>query len=132
MDLVALRAELDAGHPDTGAYDANNGIAADQLNVVNRTKTRATVSGSEILNATDDAEYTALTLAEKDSWLSLCGIDSIDTSSGIAKSLEADIFGPATATRSNLVSIKSPPASRADELGLGRVGEGHVEQARAQ
>lgn len=36
MDLVALRAELDAGHPDTGAYSANDATATDELNAVNR------------------------------------------------------------------------------------------------
>jgi hypothetical protein len=35
-DLVALRAELDAGHPDTGAYNIDDAIAADELNLLNR------------------------------------------------------------------------------------------------
>lgn len=34
--LVTLRAELDAGHPNTGAYDADPQIAANQLNETNR------------------------------------------------------------------------------------------------
>lgn len=36
MDLVALKAELDAGHPDTGAYNASDSLAADELNAQNR------------------------------------------------------------------------------------------------
>ena len=36
MDLVALAEELTAGHPDTGAYDADDATAAGQLNAVNR------------------------------------------------------------------------------------------------
>ena len=36
MDLAALAAELTAGHPDTGAYDADNALAAAEINAVNR------------------------------------------------------------------------------------------------
>ena len=36
MDLAALAAELTGGHPDTGAYDADDAIAAGELNAVNR------------------------------------------------------------------------------------------------
>ena len=39
--LVELRAELDGGHPVTGAYDADDQIAADQINEANRTITYA-------------------------------------------------------------------------------------------
>ena len=130
MDIAALAAELAAGHPDTGAYDANNLTAAGQLNAVNRTAPRDTVAGSEILNATDDTEFTALTDAQQSKWLDLCGVDSIDTASGVAKSLEADLFGGGTTTRTNLAAVKAPAASRAVELGLGIVKEGHVIMAR--
>lgn len=37
MDLVALKAELTAGHPGTGAYSAGDEAAANQINAVNRT-----------------------------------------------------------------------------------------------
>lgn len=33
---INLRAELDAGHPDTGAYNANDALAADEINDRNR------------------------------------------------------------------------------------------------
>jgi hypothetical protein len=36
IDYQALKAELLAGHPVTGPYDADNQIAANQLNAVNR------------------------------------------------------------------------------------------------
>ena len=35
-DLVALKAELDAGHPDTGAYSLTDSVAADEIMAVNR------------------------------------------------------------------------------------------------
>lgn len=36
IDNQALRDELLAGHPDTGAYNADNQLAADELNAQNR------------------------------------------------------------------------------------------------
>lgn len=40
-NLVAIRAELDAGHPDAGAYSVNDATAANQLNSPNRPGTAA-------------------------------------------------------------------------------------------
>jgi len=36
IDYLVLKAELTAGHPDTGAYNIDDGLAADELNAVNR------------------------------------------------------------------------------------------------
>ncbi len=130
MDLVVLQAELLAGHPVTGAYSSDDFLAAAELNVVNRTRNRLTVLGSEILNATDDAEFGGLAAGDKGLWLDLCGVDSVDTASGVAKSLEADLFGGGTTTRTNLAAVRNENVSRGVELGLGFVGQGDVEDAR--
>jgi len=105
--------------------------AADDLNTKYRTRTRATVSGSEILNATDDTEFSAVAdPTARDRWLLLCGVDAVDTSSGVAKSLEAALFGPGTTTRDNLAAIRQEVISRAEELAIGEVLPGDVEYAR--
>ena len=130
-NIATLKVELDAGHPGTGAYNADDELAAGELNAVNRTLTRDTVTGSEILNATDDSEYGVLTAANKTDWLGLCGIESVDSASGVAKSMEADLFGAGTVTRTSLAAVRSPVASRAVELGLGFIFASHVSQARA-
>ena len=130
MDYQALKAELDAGHPDTGAYDADAQIAADELNTVNRTRQRDFVTGSEILNATDDAEFDLLTDIAKDRWIAMCGVALIDTSSGIAKSMEATLFGGGTTTRTNLIAVKTEDISRAVEIGFGHVKAGDVAFSR--
>ena len=36
MNLEALKSELDAGHPDTGPYNADQALASDELNAINR------------------------------------------------------------------------------------------------
>lgn len=52
MDIAALAAELTAGHPDTGAYNADSSLAADQLNTVNRTRNLSSLSGDAMFAAT--------------------------------------------------------------------------------
>jgi hypothetical protein len=131
MNYSELKAELDAGHPVTGAYNADDALAADELNAENRTITVESVSGSAILNATNDTEYLALADAEKTRWLGVCGADSIDISNGVAKAEEADLFGPGTTTRANLAALKVPTVSRAMELGFGLIEDGDVTFARA-
>ena len=130
MNIDILKAELTDDLLSRGYSGMSDLEAATDLNTVYRTKTRDTVSGSEIFNVTDADEYTDLTNEQKISWDALCAIDSINTSSGVAKSKEAELFGPGTTTRSNLAALRSPPASRAEELGLGIVYEGNVQEAR--
>jgi len=105
--------------------------ATSDLNTVYRTRTVETVPGSAIFNATDDTEYGSLTDTEKDRWLALCAVLEINVASGVAKALEAEIFGPGTTTRSNLAALKIENISRAVELDFGVVKVGDIEYARA-
>jgi len=109
----------------------NAEVAASLMNTIDRPITKQYLSGSDIYNATDAVEYEALTDVQREVWDRLCAIDSIDTQNGIAKSREAELFGAATATRANLIALRSETVSRAQELGLGTVDEGDVIQARA-
>lgn len=130
MNYEELRAELDAGHPDTGPYSSNDAQAADELNAVNRTVTVQRVPGSDIFNQTDDVEYAALLEEDKNRWLAVCAVLAVDVASGVARAEEAAIFGPGTTTRSNLAALKTQPASRAVEIDLGYVRAGDVTYAR--
>lgn len=104
--------------------------AADSLNTQNRVITSQFLSGSDIFNATDDAEYDLLTDLQKSSWDALCAIDSINTGGGVAKSREKELFGAGTNTRSNLIAARQSTVSRAQELGLSNVREGTITTAR--
>jgi hypothetical protein len=125
-----LKTEVTTDPLGRGYSGMSDSEVADDMNTVYRTKTRETVSGWEIFNITDDVEYAALSDVEKTSWDNLCAIEQIDTSSGIAKVKEAALFGVGTTTRQNLIDLKNPPASRAEELGLLFVYPGHVEEVR--
>ncbi|MBT8147293.1 MAG: hypothetical protein KJN90_10605 [Gammaproteobacteria bacterium] len=131
MDYQALKAELLAGHPTTGAYDADAAVAATQLNAENRPYVIPSMPGHALLDLTDPTEYQALTEGEKAQWLALTGHDTVNTEvDGMAQIIGMDIFGAGT-TASNIGSARSTTVSRAVELNLGLVRAGDVEYARS-
>ena len=79
---------------------------------------------------TSSLTFSSLMDAQKASWDALCAIEQIDTTSGVAKSREAELFGSGTTTRSNLQTLRSPDCSRGVELGLGTIDEDDVAYAR--
>jgi len=130
MNYQVLHTELDTDPLTRGYSGMSDSEAADDLNTVYRTLPVDTVPGSDIFNNTDDAEYGALTAEEQNRWLNMCGVSDIDVSSGVAKSLEAELFGAGTDTRTNLLALKTRDVSRGEELGLGIVKAGNVEEVR--
>ena len=132
MDLVALAAELTAGHPVTGAYNADDALATQQINEVNIDVIRASMSGSEMFANTDGGDYAALSDAKKLEWLNFCGIDSHNPNNGSpAATFVTYIFGAGTQTLTNLIAARGETISRATQLGLGRVRVDDVTKARA-
>lgn len=130
MDITALKAELLGGHPDTGVYDADSVVAASQLNAVNRTRNKTSLSGNELFTSTDSTEFAALTDTERQMWVSWCNTDR-DPTNARNISFVNFIFGGGSTTIGNLATIRTEDVSRAVEIGLGVVKAGHVEQARA-
>lgn len=130
MNYEILKAKLTTGHPGTGAYDADNAIAATQLNVVNRTRDKASLTGSEVLNAVDAAQWALLNAADKQQVWDIVHLGNINPF-GVEATMMIDIFGGGTATIVALAAARVEAVSRAMELGLGFVYEGHVQQARA-
>lgn len=128
--LEDLRAELDAGHPGTGPYNVDDAIAAQEINVVNRTRNRAQMMGDEIFAATDGAQFDALTADQKQLWVSFCGRDIMDPFGSANIAFVVGLFGPGTATPVALIAARQEAVSRAAEIGLGRVLTGTVTQAR--
>jgi hypothetical protein len=131
VNLQVLNSELISDPLARGYSGMSDAAAAADLNTVYRSRQRAWISGSEVFNATDDVEFAALTDVQKDRWVALCAVASIDVDNGVAKAMEAALFGPATDTRSNLTALRAENISRAEELGLGVVTPGDVNKARA-
>lgn len=130
-DYPLIQAELVAGHPDTGAYDADDQIAADQMNAMNRERIKASMTGAEIFDETDPAELLALTSEKRREWYGFCAINSHNPEvGGLAQQVVTDIFTGGVTT-SNLDAARRVPISRADELGFGVIRIGDIQNARA-
>lgn len=130
-DIAKLKTELAAGHPGTGAYDPDAEIAAGQLNAVNRTKPLTSLSGDTVFAATNTGEFTGLTDHKQATWVSFCSRATIDPFSAANIAFVDWIFGDASATLTALAALRTVPASRAVEQGIGDVTPGDVQIARA-
>ncbi len=131
MNLDALRAELAAGHPDTGPYDADDALAAGQLNAVNRTRNVESVTGQQIFEAVVPADYNALLADQRQLLGVIIGMGTILVNGTNTKAALTAMFGSGTGTRTNLAALQTEQVSRAVEQKLGRVRAGDVERARA-
>ena len=148
MNIDALKAELTAGHPDTGPYDADAATAANQLNAVNRTMLVAltmtelrewaasSARAFKLRHGIDDAS-----LADQQRNLCIIADKLLNTDDGtldpdnpvhvglINQLVAAGVL--TTTDRADLVKKATQNISRAEQLGLGFVREGTVLQARA-
>ncbi len=129
MDITALKAELAIGHPGTGPYDSDAELAAGQLNAVNRTKNRSSMTASEVVNAFDSGEFNALTEAQQTTVWNVVHIGDINPF-GIEATLLTSVFGVSSTTIENLAALRKDDVSRADEIGLGLVRPGNILEAR--
>jgi len=132
MDLVALRAELDAGHPVTGPYSADPQDAANEINAQNVASIRASMTGAELWANTDPADYAALSDSAKAQWLSFCAISDHDTTQGgLAQQFVVQLFGGGSATVAALATARQETVSQATALDLGSVRAAQIKAARA-
>ena len=129
MDIAKLKAELAAGHPDTGAYNADDEVATAQLNEPNRKRPRSSLSGNEMFTATDPANFAALTDLKRTLWVSWCNTDR-DPYNAANMAFVQFIFGTGSQTVTNLAAIRDENVSRGVELGIGIVYPTHVAHAR--
>lgn len=132
MDYAALATELAATHPVTGAYSADAVTAAAQLNAANIASERATLTGSEIFECVDAANYAALVAADKTLLQTIVGLgDLIKVTTGSrTRTLLLNMFGAGTATRTALAAAVAINVSRAQQLLGGPVSAGDVDRAR--
>ena len=121
INYPALAAELLAGHPVTGAYDANDQLAADELNLANITVTNI-ATGKDCDAATDITEFNLLSDAERSQWIQLCGWDTVDMNGGVALATAQGIWAGAagTITRPALIALQDKLVSRWSQLGFGK------------
>ena len=129
MDYVALKAELTADPLSRGYSGMSDSAAAADLNTVYRTRPKDTMTGSEILQAINKTEFTALTAANKQLVWDLLHLGTLNPF-GVEAALFVDAFGGGSATIAALAAARVDDVSRGEELGLGTVYPGDIENAR--
>lgn len=129
-NFTNLKAELDSDPLARGYAGMTDAEVAASLNTPDRSRGRATMSGSEILNEVDPTEWAAKTDAQKQLVWDICHLGNVNPF-GIEANLMVDVFGGGSATITALAAARVETITRAQELGLGVVREGTVQQARA-
>lgn len=131
MDFVILHDELTNDPLGRGYSGMTDLQAAADLNTVYRSRDRGVVDAHELIDATVPSEWSALTAAEKQRYQTLTGAGQVNVQSTNVRSAFGAMFGAGTQTRTNLIALQSETISRATELGIDHVYEGHVFMARA-
>lgn len=127
MSYEILKAEID-GNP--GLYGAmTDQQVVDELNIVNKSQNRTSMTRQEIYENIDPAALSALTSIQL-AQLNLALSDTVDPF-GNAAQVFIDVFGGGSQTITNLQAARVDTVSRASQLGLGIVKLGHVTEARA-
>ena len=150
-NLQKLKAELDAGHPVTGAYSANSEAAAEEINALNRTRINS-IGSAELLawsgQASDGDRPRIIKIEEgKSNADEQCAALCITAEQMIMRdntSLDLNLpdrvamlnalvaYGVLSAAdKASIDLLAEESISRADELSLGSVRAGTIEQARS-
>ena len=124
-----LKAERADGHPDTGAYSEDDKTFVVEINAVNRTVNKDTMTSSQVYNAIVASEYTALTTSQQDEIWNILHLGEINPF-GLEATRFTAIFGVGSATITALAAARQVFVSRAAELEFPEVKHGHVEMAR--
>lgn len=129
---VALRAELDAGHPDTGPYDADDSIALQQIELVNRVMDRPTIPAAEIFDEIlkQPGEWALVADADRELVLEILRIyPNIPTAAGTPARAQL-IAALGTTTKAAIGAMIPITVSRTTELGYSRMKLGDIQNAR--
>lgn len=130
MKLQILKSELEGDPLARGYAGMTAEEASDDMNTVYRTRNHTSMTGDEILNQVDTAEWGTRSAAEKQTVWDVCHLGSVDPF-GVAATLLVGAFGGGSNTIVALAAARKEDVSRATELGLGFIHPGHIENARA-
>ncbi len=105
--------------------------AADSLNTPNRNVSVDSVPSEFVVAALVASEVASLTAAQQRTMWGIIGAGTVRADDTEVKAVFADLFGPATTTRANLLALGTQTISRAQEIGIGFVKAPDVNEARA-
>lgn len=127
---MILKAEIEADPLSRGYSGMTDLEVATELNIIYREVDVEFVTGQEIFEAVVPSEYNALTDKQINLLHAIMGLGSISVNGTNTRTALLSMFGSGTTTRSNLAVLQKRDVSRAEELGLPFVYEGHVQEAR--
>lgn len=131
MDLQVLKSEL-SGDPEGLGYSGKTAQQkADLLNALTQERNREIIPTWEILEATVQSEWSALTAAEKQRYQTFVSVGTLNVQGSNVRAAFAAMFGGATQTRANLLALQNETVSRATILGLSEVTVQNVIDAEA-
>lgn len=130
MDYAKLKAEITNDPVTLGYAGKTDQQMCDLLNGKTRTRKVALLTPSQILNAIVYSEWTSKSSTQQQVIWNMLGMGSINPW-GIEASIFTTVFGAGSATITALSALRNESISRADELGIGEVCVGHINEARA-
>ncbi len=133
MDFLALQAEL-VGDPQALGYTGDDAGDAALLNIVNRPHNRSSMTGKEVKDAVDIADWDTRTDAQKQIILALVNRDDLDPFGIDQHIFQEAMTGAVGTTIATLATARVETVSRIRELDIDfgdAVSEGHVAMARA-
>ena len=132
-----IKAASLGGDPLGRGYDVMSAAsAASNLGELTASQLSPVIDPGAVYNAVEGDEWDNLSAACQAEFYNIVHIgttEGLDTGAGTrARSQVLQIFGPASSTVDNMLDAARVPISRATQIGLPVVKEGHVLKARAQ
>ena len=132
--VAAIAVELAAGHSITGAYDADDALAADEMNLANIEVNKNTTP-AEAADATDGTEFNSgnLSDAQRQMWISVLGWETINLNAGIGLETATGMWnsGNTETTKAALIATRTHLVGASEVIGVGSVNVGDIQNARA-
>ena len=126
FNYAKLKTEVINDPLGRGYLGMTNSQVAISLNTVNRTRERTVVPSHEVFEAIDPVELAGLSTLQRQIILGLLAMGEVNLKGANTRLALKGAFGAGTASRAALLSIQTEPVSRAKELELGDVYEGHI------
>ena len=127
--MSILSDELTNDPLNRGYAEMNDEEVAININFLDRTFNRPSMTSSEVLNAIDITEWSALTDAGQQQIWDVIHMGNINPF-GVEATIFIAVFGNGSDTIKALAAARVENVTRATELGHGFVYPGHVQNAR--
>lgn len=130
IDLVALQTEIQTDPTGLG-YSGNTTNMARTINQLRPSILvgRGEMPTWEIIAASVKSEVDALGASDKELYLAMLSLGTVDASDTRIRAIFASLFDAATTTRQNLIDVSKREGSRAEELFGVAVNRFHISEA---